>query len=106
WDVGNMIAPLQHHLRKRLAIELPWVSYLGDYPENDHLCRVYGYTLSGMGFPVPYPGEWHSIAGLTTIKGELAHGYEVDAIDAWLDPTPIRGKGLSQAQSRVDQYAY
>jgi hypothetical protein len=85
---------------------MPWVSYLGDYAENAHLCRVYGYTLNGMGFPVGYPGAWHAIAGLTAIKTDLAHGYEFDAIDAWLDSKPIRGKGLSQAQSRVDQYAY
>ena len=29
-----------------------------------------------------------------------------DAFDAWLDPEPVRGKGLTQAQSRIDQYAY
>lgn len=106
WDVGNMIAPLQHHLREQLRIEPPWVSYIGDYSETDHLCRIYGYNLSGLGFPVPYPGEWHTIAELTASKGDLAYGYEIDAVDAWLDPDPIRGKGLSQAQSRVDQYAY
>ena len=101
-----MIAPLQHHLREQLRIEPPWVSYVGDYLEDDHLCRVYGYTLNDMGFPVPYPGNWQSIAGLDTVQKNLAHGYEIDAVNAWLDPAPIRGKGLSQAQSRVDQYAY
>ncbi len=106
WDEGNVIASLQHNLREQLRIETPWVSYLGDYPENGHLCRVYGYTLTGMGFPVGYPGEWHAITSLSAIKTDLAHGYELDAIAAWLDPAPIRGKGLSQAQSRVDQYAY
>jgi len=106
WDEGNMIAPLQHHLREQLGIETPWVSYLDDYPENGHLCRVYGYTLNGLGFPVRYPGEWHPIAELGAIKKDLAHGYELEAVDAWLDPQPIRGKGLSQARSRADQYAY
>jgi len=106
WDEGNMIAPLQHHLRDQLRIETPWVSYVGDYPENGHLCRVYGYTLTGMGFPVRYPGKWHTITELGTIETHIAHGYELDAIDAWLDPAPVRGKGLSQAQSRVDQFAY
>lgn len=33
-------------------------------------------------------------------------GYETEAINAWLDPTMTRGKGLSQAKSLVDQYAY
>ncbi len=106
WDEGNMIAPLQQHLREQLRIETPWVSYLGDYVENGHLCRVYGYTLNDMGFPVRYSGEWHPTGELRGIKNDLAYGYEIDAVHAWLDPAPIRGKGLSQAQSRVDQYAY
>ena len=104
WDVGNVIASLQEHLREQLRIETPWVSYVGDYDENDHLCRVYGYDLTGRGFPVPYrDGEWIECAGL---GDDLAFGYERAAVDAWLDPGPVRGKGLTQAQSRVNQFAY
>ena len=105
WDKGNVIASLQKQLRETLRIETPWVSYVGDFEEGEHLCRVYGYTLNGLGFPVPYrEGEWLDATKLQS--AQLRFGYERRAVDAWLDPVPIRGKGLSQAQSRVDQYAY
>ena len=107
WDQGNLIASLQGHMRQELRIETPWVSYVGDFDEGDQLCRVYGYPLNDLGFPVPYPeGEWLSTVELESRREDLCFGYEVRACDAWLDPRPIRGKGLSQAQCRIDQYAY
>jgi hypothetical protein len=103
WDLGNYIAPLKQHLIETIGIEPPWVSYVGDYDEADHLCRVYGYTLPGRGFPVPYRGaSWRPVEEIT----DRAFGYEARAIADWLDPKPVRGKGLTQAQSRIDQYAY
>ena len=102
WDLGNFIAPLQTHLRNQLAIELPWLSYIGDFPEADHLCRVYGYTLNSNGFPVPYKGRWVDPQTLST----EGFGYEAQALSRWLDPTIVRGKGLAQAQCRIDQFAY
>lgn len=104
WDLGNMIAPLQQSLREQLGIEPPWVSYVGDYKERGHLCRVYAYTLNGQGFPVKYNGLWFPVDALADV--DLAFGYEPDAVRAWLDPTFVRGKGITQAQSRVDQYAF
>ena len=104
WDEGNVIASLQSNLRERIHIETPWVSYVGDFNEENHLCRVYGYTLNGQGFPVGYQGRWFSLDELDAAR--VAFGYEADAVRAWLDPAPIRGKGITQAQSRVDQYAY
>lgn len=103
WDMGNYIAPLKQHLIETIGIEPPWVSYVGDYEEADHLCRVYGYPLPGRGFPVPYRNaSWRSIDGF----GSGALGFETTAIADWLRPGIIRGKGLTQAQSRIDQYAY
>jgi hypothetical protein len=104
WDEGNFVASLQQNLRDQLGIEPPWVSYVGDYPEGDHLCRVYGYTLNGQGFPVAYDGRWFTPAAMT--ESFCRFGYELAAVDAWLDPTVIRGKAITQAQSRVDQYAF
>ena len=106
WDQGNLIASLQSHLREKLRIETPWVSYVGDFDEGDHLCRVYGYPLNDLGFPVPYTeGEWLSAPALESRRDDLSFGYEAQALGAWLDPAPIRGKGLSQAQCRVEHYA-
>ncbi len=107
WDGGNMIAPLQAALRDQLRIETPWVSYVGDFDEGDHLCRTYAYVLTGLGFPVPYrSGQWLSRTQLESAGDDLAFGYELEALDRWLDPTIVRGKGLTQAQSRVNQYAF
>ncbi len=107
WDHGNVIASLQAALRDQIRIETPWVSYVGDFDEGDHVCRVYGYTLTGLGFPVPYSqGQWLSRSQLASAQDQLAFGYELEALDRWLDPTVVRGKGLTQAQSRVNQYAY
>jgi len=106
WDRGNYIAAAQAALRDELRIETPWLSYVGDWEEGDGLARVYAYTLTGRGFPVSYDGEWVSRSALESRRDDLAHGYAPDAFDAWLDPDPVRGKGLTQAQSRIDQYAY
>lgn len=107
WDQGNFIAALQASLREDLRIELPWASYVGDFEEGDHLCRVYAYTLTGFGFPVPYRhGRWLTRDGLAAEMARSIHGYELEAVDRWLDPSIVRGKGLTQAQSRVNQYAY
>ena len=103
WDRGNLIAPLQQHLREQVRIETPWLSYVGDYEEADGLCRVYAYTLNDHGFPVAYDGEWVDVASCSQA---LAFGWELDAARRWLDPNVTRGKGLSQAQCRIDQFAY
>ena len=107
WDRGNLIAALRGHLREQVRIEAPWASYIGDYAEGEDLCRVYGYTLNGMGFPVDYEGgAWFDHEQIAALGTDDAHGYEADAFARWLDPEPVRGKGLSQTQCRVDQYAY
>ncbi len=104
WDRGNYIASLQQHLREQLAIETPWLSYIGDYEEGDGLCRVYGYTLNDNGFPVPYEGIWQPLDAVD--EETLALGWELEAVRRWQDPVITRGKGVSQAQARIDQFAY
>ncbi len=104
WDLGNYIAPLQNYLREQLRIETPWLSYIHDYPEADGLCRLYGYTLNDHGFPVAYDGEWVAVESMH--QQALAHDWIEAAVEKWCDPSIIRGKGLSQAQSRIDQFAY
>jgi len=103
WDIGNYIASLHAGMREQVRIETPWASYIDDYDEGDHLCRVYGYEMNPNGFPVAYSGQWLS---LDEVRERSRYGYEAKAIEKWLDPTLIRGKGVTQAQARVDQYAY
>ncbi|MFP6808128.1 MAG: phytanoyl-CoA dioxygenase family protein [Pseudomonadales bacterium] len=105
WDIGNYVAALQANIREQLRIETPWVSYIGDFEEASHLCRVYGYPMNNNGFPVPYrEGKW--IKESEVQAAMFKFGYEAEAVVKWLDPSMIRGKALTQAQSRIDQYAY
>ena len=105
WDAGNVIASAQQHLRDLLRIETPWLSYVGDFDEGPHLCRVYAYTMTGRGFPQPYdPGMWVDALQLGALG--LRFGYEPAALASWNDASIVRGKGLAQASCRVDQFAY
>ena len=107
WDIGNYIASAQAHLRERVRIEMPWMTYVGDYDEGDHLCRVYAYPLNDNGYPASYaPAEWIPQSRLESGDVRFAHDYALRAIADWLDPSMVRGKGLSQAASRIDQFAY
>ena len=107
WDIGNYIASAQVHLRERVRIETPWMTYVGDYDEGDHLCRVYAYPLSDSGYPTSYaPAEWIPQSRLESGDVRFAHGYILRAITDWLDPSTVRGKGLSEAASRIDKFAY
>lgn len=106
WDHGNYIAAAQAALRDQVYVETPWLSYVGDHQEDDALARVYAYTLTGRGFPVGYDGEWLSAEQLESRRDDLAYDYVGQAFDAWFDDDIVRGKGLTQAQSRIDQYAY
>lgn len=106
WDHGNYIAAAQAALRDGLRVETPWLSYVGDHHEGSSLARVYGYTLTGRGFPVGYNGEWVDRDQLECRREDLTDDYIPAAVDAWLDPATTRGKGLTQAQSRIDQYSY
>lgn len=105
WDIGNYIGALQTNILKQIRLETPWVSYVGDYDEDEGLCRVYAYPMNNNGFPVAYhEGTWLS---RDEIKDQVFQfGYEAPAIEDWSDPTMIRGKGLSQARCRIDQFAF
>jgi ectoine hydroxylase-related dioxygenase (phytanoyl-CoA dioxygenase family) len=105
WDVGNYIASAQAHVRERVHIETPWMTYVGDYDEGNHLCRVYAYPLNDNGHPTSYaPAKWIPQSRLANVR--FANDYTLRAIADWLDPSIVRGKGLSQAASRIDQFAY
>ena len=104
WDLGNFVAAAHQTARSLLRIETPWLSYIDDVAESESLTRVYGYPLNPNGFPVPYLGDWLTLEQLNDQK-------ETDPaipnlVRKWLDPEIVRGKAVSQAQARIDQFAY
>ena len=107
WDQGNFVASLYAAIRSQLKIEVPWVSYIGDFAEAEGLCRVYGYDLNQLGFPVEYDNAvWKTNREVEAQSNNLKWGYEPAAINLWLDPSITRGKALTQAQCRTNQYAF
>ena len=105
WDIGNYIGSLQTNILNDIRLETPWVTYVGDYEEEGHLCRVYAYPMNNNGFPVAYhEGRWIDADNIR--KESFRYGYEASVIRDWKQPELIRGKGLSQAKSRIDQFAY
>ena len=104
WDLGNYIAAAHAGMRAEVKLETPWLTYVGDYDEGESLARLYAFELNANGFPVRYSGEW--LTRDEVLDRGLGFGYEADAIATWLDPAIIRGKGISQAQARSDQYAW
>ncbi|MBT6277378.1 MAG: hypothetical protein HOI95_25010 [Chromatiales bacterium] len=104
WDVGNRIASLGSHMLDQVGADCPWMSYVGDYEEQDGLCRVYGYTApESPAFQAAngYDMRWTPVAD----SSELTTPYVAQAVERWTDPEVTWGKGLTQAQSKVDQYA-
>ena len=104
WDLGNYVAAAHAAMREQVKVETPWLTYVGDYGEGEGLARLYAYELNAHGFPARYTGDW--LTRDEVLDRNQGFGYEAGAIDTWLDPSVIRGKGISQAQARVDQYAY
>lgn len=104
WDFGNYVAAVHAAMREQVQVETPWATYVGDYDEGDVLSRVYAYEMSGHGFPASYRGEW--LPACDALDGSFAQDYVAAAVTEWMRPGVTRGKAVSQAQARVDQYAY
>ena len=100
WDVGNLIGALGDLCRKQLGMTFCWMSYVGDYDEENHLCRVYATTLAHESDdPVlPEDARWFSSSALSNTQLSCAFGRDV--IDLWLDEDSgfVRGKGKSEQQ--------
>ena len=107
WDLGNYIASAHAGMREQVKVETPWLTYLRDYDEGPSVARVYAFELNHQGFPARYTGDWLTRNEVCDrVADGQGFGYEVSAIDTWLDPSMVRGKGISQAQARSDQYAW
>ena len=91
---------LQEESRSQLGVDVPWMSYIGDFPAPEGLCRVYAHQSSGsLGLSLPAEGRarWCGADEIQQLaaQGELAGGYESEAITLWLDPSLDRGIGES-----------
>ena len=107
-DDDNVIEQLFACLKERLGIELPWVSYVGDFVENGNgnLCRVYAYPETSRLAIREFSGRelaWLDEAAISTMaqKGQLEFGFELEAVRRWLHEPLLRGIGQSRSQVGV-----
>lgn len=106
WDEGNYIASCVAALDERLRCRPAWMSYVGDFEEGDHLCRVYGYRLPAHAWGIGAKGvAWLTADQLAARAADLGGGFEAAAAAEWLRPGVVRGKGVTEATARADQYA-
>ena len=96
--MDNVIEQLYGCLKEQLGIELPWVSYIGDYPndENRDLCRVYAYPEPDSPEVRDLSGKdvaWLSEAEISRMdrEGQVVFGFELEAVRRWLHEPLLRG---------------
>jgi hypothetical protein len=98
---GNLIGSLETDVREKLGLDIPWMTYIGDFKEASQLCRVYAHLLTsapqfriGSAMRVGWftRGEIYDLS----VEGALAEGYEADAINLWLNDAFQRGMGIAK----------
>ena len=104
-DDDNVIEFLLVHLKEQLGIELPWVSYVGDFNvgENDDLCRIYAYPGTDrpeLRVACPDKVAWLDEREISqkAKSGKLLLGFEGDAVHRWLHESLLRGIGQARSQ--------
>jgi hypothetical protein len=85
--LSNCIGALQETCRAQLGLDLPWMSYIGDFATADGLCRVYAHQSSGgldLAFTANRRFRWCRAEELEQLatQGELRGGYEAEAVRA------------------------
>ena len=97
---SNCIGVLQEQCGSQLGIEVPWMSYIGDFAASQGPCRVYAHQCRGpLELTAPADGRirWCGADEIQQLaaQGELEAGYEIEAVRLWLDPGFDRGIGQS-----------
>ena len=98
--LANCIGVLQEECRCQLGADVSWMSYIGDFPAPEGLCRVYAHHSSralDLNLPAEGGARWCGADEIQQLaaQGELAGGYESEAVKLWLDPSFDRGIGES-----------
>ena len=100
WDVGSRIGSLQALVRAQLGLDVPWMSYIEDWVEEDGVCRVYGYSADKVKVDALANGtcDWFT-------PGEMRHNLGDThpiccALDSWERTDIVRGKGKACSQSK------
>ena len=103
-DGDNVIEPLMSAVTPQLGADLPWVSYVGDFPLADgaaDVCRVYAcpheelQPANGSGV---HDARWHPADRLAAETGDR---YLTAAAERWLTEPLLRGIGQSNVQAKV-----
>lgn len=106
WDEGNFIGGLSDALASTVKTRPAWMSYVGDYADGGELSRVYAYRIPPHAWGVHTKGAvWLTAAALAERRGELAQPWAADAVAEWQRDDLIRGKAVSEATGRADQYS-
>ncbi len=105
WDHGNRVGALDAALQG-YGLDLPWLSYVGDFAEAGALTRVYGFPIADRP-PITVVHRWCDDADLSILLAaeRLQQEYTLEALREWCRKDIRRGKALSQARAKADQYA-
>ena len=95
----NLIGPTQKIAEAVLGLEVPWMSYIGDFPEDGQLCRVFARPLEDLS-PLKVEklqSEWLSVNQVGDLR--TRGGYEKEAVALWMSPGYARGVGEAGRQA-------
>jgi hypothetical protein len=96
---GNLVGPAQCMVGAMLGVEIPWMSYVGDFEEDERLCRVFAHPLEDSSeLQVDdLEVEWFSVDQVYRLRAR--GGYEQEAAALWLSPEYERGIGEAGRQA-------
>ena len=100
WDVGSRIGSLQALIDAQLGLEVPWMSYIEDWAEENGVCRVYGFSDANVSVDALANGnrDWFTPGELRFSLGDT-HPI-CCALDTWERRDIVRGKGKACSQSK------
>lgn len=106
WDEGNHLAGLVDALATSLRTRPTWMTYVGDHADGAHMVRTYAYHLPAHAWGIHGRGVvWVDTAELHARATDLEQPWALDAVAEWQRDDLVRGKAVTEATGRADQYA-